>query len=316
MRRFSIIISTFAILLSGCNQSYSILTDRVFSFDTWVRFNLYEGNEQNVKEVKDIIKSIDKLTDNYSQRDVNNVYTINNTNDEVFIGERLYELLKFVSEFDGADYYNYLVGSLSKKWKESLANNVVLDDKTIQTELDKIEKTHLTFSYDYTIQRTGEAEIDLGGVAKGFLLDELKTYFRQNSIEHYLVDAGSSSILLGKKMTNDGLFEVDLKNLPGHYLKLSNCFISTSGISEQGVKIGDITYSHIVNPKTGSTINKHDTVIVISKTGVNGDIFSTSFMMSDISEIQAVEQKYGLETIVIDNGDVSYSHPNIKVYKR
>ena len=316
MRRFSVILSTFAILLSGCNQSHFVLTDRVFSFDTWVRFNLYEGNEQNVKEVKDIIKLIDKLTDNYSQRDIDNVYTINNTSDEVFVGERLYGLLKFVSEFEGAEYYNYLVGSLSKKWKEALADNRVLDEQTIHSELKKIENTSLTFTYDYTVQKTGDAEIDLGGVAKGYLLDELQTYFRKNSIEHYLVDAGSSSVLLGKKITTDGLFEVDLKDLPGSYLKLSNCFISTSGISEQGVKIDGVTYSHIVNPTTGSVINKHDTVIVISKIGINGDIFSTSFMMSDLAEIQDAEKKYGLETIVIDNGKIVYSHPEIKVYKR
>ena len=132
-------------------------------------------------------------------------------------------------------------------------------------------------------------------------------------VKQYLINGGSSSLLLGEKNTKDGLFTIGLKDLNNAYLKLKNCFISTSSISEQGVKIGDITYSHIINPNTGSAINENDAVIVISDNGALGDALSTSMMNNTVDEITAIETQYNVQTIVIKNNKVIYKNSGIEV---
>jgi thiamine biosynthesis lipoprotein len=111
------------------------------------------------------------------------------------------------------------------------------------------------------VTRVGEAEIDLGGIAKGYALDIAKQYLDSKKVTKYIIDAGSSSILLGEKDTKDGLFNIGLKDIKNAYLKAKNCFVSTSGTSEQLTVIDGVKYSHIVNPKTGSVVSLHVSVI-------------------------------------------------------
>ena len=133
-----------------------------------------------------------------------------------------------------------------------------------------------------------------------------------------MINAGNSSVLLGvnstnkKRSDNYQKYSVKINELSSEpVLYLNKSIISTSGISKQGVKIGEQTYSHIVNPVTGSAINLYDTVIVISDAqtygnGALGDALSTSLMMSSLEEINEVENSVGVHVIAIKNDAVVY----------
>ena len=218
-----------------------------------------------------------KLTQNYNIYPTIRIYQ---TNEELTIDEKLYSLIvdSLYMSYNVADYFNPLCGSLSKKWKESLAKKEILSETVINEELEKINNTVITLKENNVIQRTGEAEFDLGGVAKGYALDLVNNYLQENGVGSYLINAGSSSIALGEKLTKDGLFTVGLKEVKNAYIKAKHCFISTSSIYEQGVTIDGVTYSHIINPVNGSAINNYDAVIVISESGSYGDAISTSMM--------------------------------------
>ena len=163
--------------LVSCSANKEIRRNS-FYFDTYTESRLYEGNESNLDDIEKIFAKIDKLTDNFNARDLNNVYKVNTTTENVEIEPELYEVLKlsFSSDLDSLNYFNPLCGSLSKKWKESLANKQVLDQATIDAELLKMQSTHLEFVNETTVKRVGEAEIDLGAVAKGYALDKVKDY--------------------------------------------------------------------------------------------------------------------------------------------
>ena len=300
--------------LSACSNQQS----RVFYFDTMIDIKLFEGNKQNTKDLEKLFDLYDVLSDNYLPRNMVNVYSINHTNEDLPIDAELYNLLKvaFDVQTKGATYFNPLCGSLAKKWKSSLNGQQILDENTINEELLKISNTTLTFKVNNVVQRIGEAEIDLGGIVKGYALDLSYDYLKSNNISHYLIDAGNSSILLGEKNSDDGLFTVGLNNVPNTYMKLKNCFVSTSSISQQGVKIGDITYSHIVNPVNGSAINENDAVIVISDNGALGDALSTSMMMNTIDEIKDIEAEQNVKAIVIKDNKIVYQNSEIEVFNR
>ena len=300
--------------LTACQQP--ALESKVFYFDTVVECKLYEGNKTDLNEIKNILAYYSKISDNYEAKDISNIYSINHTNDEVTIDQELYDLLKvsFNVKNEGATYFNPLCGSLVKKWKESLKNQQILAENTINEELLKINSSSLTFKNDNIIERVGEAEIDLGGIAKGYALDMVKNYLDSKDINQYLLNAGSSSTMLGKKNTKDGLFTVGLRDLEGSYLKLKNCVISTSGIDVQGVVINGVTYSHIINPITGSAINNYDAVIVISNKGYLGDALSTSMMMNTVEEIKTIEEEQNVQVVVIKDKKIVYQNKGIEVY--
>ena len=300
--------------LISCSQDSS-LESKVFCFDTAIDIRLFEGEKNNLKDIENIFNYYDKITDNYKERDTNNVYSINHTNEDVKVDETLYSVLqKSFALKEDVCYFNPLCGSLVKKWKESLKSSQILDETTISNELTKMNNSSVLFKENSVVQRLGEAEIDLGAVAKGFALDEVKSYLGSKSYSKYLISSGYSSILLGQKSSDDGLFSVGLSDIENAYLKLSNCFVSTSGVSTQGVKIDDQMYSHIVNPYTGSAINNYDTVIVVSDSGYLGDALSTSFMLSSVDEIKAVEQSKNVKALVIKDKTIIYKNESLEVY--
>ena len=301
--------------LTACQQSPA-LESKVFCFDTVVESKLYQGSKTDLNEIKNIFTYYSGISDNYEAKDITNIYSINQTNDELTIDKELYDLLKvsFDVKNEGATYFNPLCGSLVKKWKESLKNQQILAENVVNEELLKMNSSSLVFNSDNKIQRLGEAEIDLGGIAKGYALDVAKTYLDSKNINQYLLNAGSSSTLLGEKNSKDGLFTIGLRDLEGSYLKLKNCVISTSGIDVQGVDIGGVTYSHIINPITGSAINNYDAVVVISEKGYLGDALSTSMMMNTIEEIKTIEQEHNVQTLVIKDKKIVYQNESIEVY--
>ncbi|MBO6280416.1 MAG: FAD:protein FMN transferase [Bacilli bacterium] len=301
---------------TSCSQNTFVLKDKVFCFDTYIETNLYEGNNEDLSNIKDMFTLFDKLSDNYLSRDVTNIFSINSTNEELEINPSLYSLIKTSIDVndEGATYFNPLCGSLSKKWKAALKEGKVLSQEEIDEELVKMNNSSIFFKDNNIIQRIGEAEIDLGGIAKGYTLDIVNDYLKEKEYKHFLINGGSSSILLGEKKSSDGYFNVGLRDLSNAYIKAKNCFISTSSKSVQGVKIGDITYSHIINPTNGSAINENDAVIVISQKGYLGDALSTSMMMNTIEEIKQIEIDSGVKTIVIKNNHIIYKNDEIDVY--
>ena len=321
------IIPLIAITLTSCSTNVNPIESKVFCFDTMVETKLYDGTEDNLKDIENILRDMDALTDNYHEREVSNVYTINQTNEDVVVDERLYRLLDIllISPTFGFGKFNPFCGSLAKKWKEALANGQILSSEVINYERNKMNSTHLKCKGNNTVQREGEGEIDLGGMAKGYTLDLVKQYLEEQNLSQYLINAGSSSILLGEKNTDDGFFTIGLKDLNNAYLKLKNCFISTSSISEQGVKIGDITYSHIINPETGRAINENDAVVIISDNsdkdsfggGTVGDVYSTALMNNTLDEIKNQElhfEYFNIKVLVIKNGEIIYRSEGIDIY--
>ena len=205
-----------------------------------------------------------------------------------------------------------------------------MSETVIQEELTKINASSYELSYERDtsnnknkcyVQRKGEATLDLGGITKGFVLDRIYKVLKTNQVNDYIINCGSSSIMLGTnehtKVWNgpkQTYYKVSLRDVPNTYFRAQNCVISSSGNDMQGVKIGETMYSHIINPKTGSAIMENDAVIVILNPSIGylGDALSTSMMMNTVDEIKQIEIATSAKTIVVKNSKIVYSHPDIQ----
>ena len=285
-----------------------------YYFETMCDYKLFEGDENNAIDIDDILKKVDKLADNFNERDIENIYRINKTNENIQIDADLFELLSlsFSERLGPLNYFNPLIGSLSKKWKESLLNKEVLSSTIVEEELTKMASSSLIFLENNVVKRNGESEIDLGAVAKGYALDKIKDYLNEKEIKQYLIDLGNSSILLGEKK-DEAFFTVKISNLDNAYLMLKNCVVSTSSFERQKVEIDGKVYSHIINPNNGSAENEHDAVIVISEKGYLGDILSTDFINESIDSIKSLEEFYNVKTIVIKDKKIVYKTSGLEV---
>ena len=319
------------VLLSSCSSSgVKIPQKTLFLFDTTVSISSPTASEEDYIELTKILKKYDAVSDAYKERDVINVYSWSHTEEKIYFGEEEgrapIELFKLVSKsfratWDGANYIDYRLGSLFQKWKEAEAKGQILDKSVIQEELDARNNSQYTIHTDddpsnhYIIQG-GVRSFDYGATAKGCALDACKEYLdTREDLTDYIINAGSSSILLGSSTRNKNkdnpAYSIKIKELSNVSFYAHDCFVSTSGTFEQGVTINGVRYSHIINPRDGSAVTNYDTVIVISDNGTYGDAFSTSMMYNTIEEIESLEEKLGFKTIVIKDKKIIHKHKGI-----
>jgi thiamine biosynthesis lipoprotein len=119
-------------------------------------------------------------------------------------------------------------------------------------------------------------ELDLGGIGKGFALDQLKQILTDWGAQDALLSAGASSLLA----FGPSAWPVDLTAARQSLrLELSNQSVSASGTGIQG--------SHIVHPAglEPSPASHCDRVWVQAATAALAEIWSTALMLMEPSEI-------------------------------
>lgn len=118
--------------------------------------------------------------------------------------------------------------------------------------------------------------LDLGGIAKGYAVDQALKTLRTHGIHSALIEAGGdmgvSDPPPGKAAWRIELSSVDATNAPpDRFLSLRNCAISTSGDLYQRLEIDGKRYSHIVDPRTGIGLTDHSIVNIIAPDGITSD---------------------------------------------
>ncbi len=132
--------------------------------------------------------------------------------------------------------------------------------------------------WEANLERPG-MRLDLGGIAKGYALDEAAAVLRREGIRQFLV-SGGGDMVVGEPppaskgwRVEAGVF--DATNAPPpRFLLLRNTGLATSGDTFQRVEIDGIRYSHIVDPRTGMGLTDHGLVTVIAPSGMIADALS------------------------------------------
>lgn len=330
MKITKLIPLSLVVILNACNASPSIKSEFLYCFDTKVDISIKDASDEDYSALKKILNKYDAVSDNFRQRSVFNVFSWSQTEEEVYFGEEegkapieLFNLVKAShrAKADGADYFDPRLGSLINKWKEAEAKGEILEQSVIDEEIETRNNSYYTIHTDddpnqhYIVQH-GVRSFDYGATAKGCALDACKEYLdEKEELTDYIINAGSSSILLGtnsRKKAGEVDYLIKIKELNGKAFYAHDCFVSTSGTLKQGITIDGKRYSHIVHSKTGLALTNWDEVIVLSNNGTYGDAFSTSMMFNTIEEITSLEEKLNLKTIIIKDKKIVYYHNGIK----
>jgi thiamine biosynthesis lipoprotein len=146
--------------------------------------------------------------------------------------------------------------------------------------------------------------LDLGGIAKGFALDEALAVLRKHGITRAMIHAGGD-IALGdpppdKAGWRIGVAPREPSGPPALYLSLSHCGVATSGDIWQYVELGGKRYSHIVDPRTGLGLTDRCTVTVVARDGITADGLSTAVsVLGPAKGLELVEQTPGASAYII-----------------
>ena len=125
------------------------------------------------------------------------------------------------------------------------------------------------------------AQLDLGGIAKGYAADLLRAQLEKKGVTSATLDLGGDVFVMGRK-TDGSDWRIAVKD-PGDtesYLGIVSAadkFIVTSGVYERYFEENGVRYHHILDPKTGCPAESGlVSVTVVCKNGAWADALSTA----------------------------------------
>ena len=123
--------------------------------------------------------------------------------------------------------------------------------------------------------------LDLGGIAKGYAVDEALSVLQAHGIDQALVDGGGD-LVMGDPPPDSIGWRVGLKVLgkdgqpQDTVLHLANRAIASSGDTYRYLEIDGVKYSHILDPQTGIGLTCRRRVTVIAPEGVWADAWASA----------------------------------------
>lgn len=310
MKKFNMfmLLCSLAFILAGCNISLTF-HETIISLDTQIDITIKSSSngKKHMKEIKSIFKEIDKYSDNYSPCDNQSVKDLNDKR-EIELNDTLKPLIEasisVMEETNG--YYNPLIGRLSKLWKNAIKNKQKLDDSVVQDELDIMNNSELVIE-DNKVKIIGDADLDLGGIAKGYATEVVHQYLIDNKITDYLIDAGNSNLLLGtkKKGYRVGLSKPFDNSCYG-VVTLSDKSVGTSSPKWQSCVIDDVLYHHILSPYTGMPANYYESVNIICDNSMIADAYSTALFAMDLDTLKEFIKNKDIQVIACKNNEIIY----------
>lgn len=154
--------------------------------------------------------------------------------------------------------------------------------------------------------------INLGGIAKGYVVERGVDILRRSGVENAIVTAGGDSRLLGDRRGRPfmiGIRDPRSDDAVAIQVPLEEEAISTSGDYERFFDEDGIRYHHIIQPSTGEPAGGVHSASVFGPDAVLTDALSTSvFVMGVDMGMRLIAGLPDYESIVIDaEGRIFYS---------
>ena len=201
----------------------------------------------------------------------------------VAVGDDLWRVLvhaQRVAEQSGGAF-DITVGPLVQQWRRARRERELPPPAQLAAALRAVgwQKVELDHRHRRVRLLVPKMRLDLGGIAKGFALQEAFEVLRHHGVSRALVTGGGDMVAGDPPPGRTGwrieLAPLDVPNAPPpRYVQLRRMALVTSGDLYQRVEIDGVRYSHIVDPHTGMGLTDHSLVTLIAPDGMTADALS------------------------------------------
>ncbi|MHC4789125.1 MAG: FAD:protein FMN transferase [Planctomycetota bacterium] len=192
---------------------------------------------------------------------------------------------------------------LRSLWRRAQREGRMPDRAALERALVAVGSGKLVFE-DGGVQFAVEGmEVDLGGIAKGYAIDLAAEALRQAGARAGIVDIGGDLRLFGLPEPG-GRWRISVRRPPGverdWVLAVGPCAVATSGEYARGFRIGDRWLSHIVDPRTGRSVERMLSATVVAADAMSADALATAVSVLGEEEGGAlVDSLPGVECMIM-----------------
>jgi thiamine biosynthesis lipoprotein len=239
-------------------------------------------------EALDEVDRIDRLMSHYQADSALSRLNRDAARGPVRVDAELFDLIaeamRYQRESGGA--FDITVGPLMKAWgffrdagRVPTADELAAARVRVGGARLVLNAEEKTIAFD----RSG-VELDLGGIAKGYAVDRVVDVLRRRHIAAALISAGGSTIYgLGAPPGREA-WDVEIQDpidsrKTALTVHLKDRALSVSGSSEKSFVDGGVTYSHIMDPRSGRPMPGIRSVAVLANSGTAGDALDNAFFV-------------------------------------
>ena len=189
------------------------------------------------------------------------------------------------------------VGPVVALWRDARATRRVPDADAIARARSQVGWRQVSLDRPrrgVRLARSG-VQLDLGGIAKGYILQEALAVLQTMRLPSALVQSGGDIVVGAAPPDRDG-WSIEVAGANPEFAaragRLTNAALATSGPSEQFVAIDGRRYSHVIDPRSGMALTNQVTAHVIAPEGATADALSTALTVLDPQRVPAVLARF------------------------
>jgi thiamine biosynthesis lipoprotein len=173
------------------------------------------------------------------------------------------------------------IGPLSVLWGQARKAGRLPPDSALALARSRVGYQHIGLDSTHSAVRLAQPgmRLDLGGIAKGYIIQQALITLRKNGVRQALVEAGGD-IVAGDPPPGQPGWSVnipDAKAVPtARAQRLANAALSTSGPAAQFIESDGVRYSHVVDARSGFGLSNGLTAHVIAGDAALADALSTA----------------------------------------
>jgi thiamine biosynthesis lipoprotein len=184
------------------------------------------------------------------------------------------------------------------------------DAATLERARQAIGWRHLELNAAHRTIRFGRdgMRIDLGGFAKGYVVDTSIAILKRLGVQHAVVAAGGDSHVLGDRRGRPWSIAIrdprDAKRVVA-VLPLQDTSISTSGDYERFFERDGVRHHHVIDPKTGASPSTVRSVTILADDGLTSEGLSKCLFVLGLERgMRLIESLPGVDAVVVDAAGV------------
>ena len=299
----SLNLSLVLLLLCGCTGKLENKDTR-FLFDTVVTLTANCSNE-TLDGAFELCENYEKLLSRTVQD--SEVYTLNNTEGFVEVSDDTLGIIEkslyYANLSNGK--FDITIYPVSSLW--DFNNQIIPSRDEICEALKNVDYQSIKIEGN-KINLNGR-QIDLGGIAKGYVADRLSEYFKEMKVSEGIIDLGGNLLVFGDRDYTVGIKQPFSDELAAT-LKMRNKTVVTSGTYERYIPADIKLYHHILDPDTGYACDTDLTsATIIGNSSMDADALSTVCILIGLENAQKlIENTADTEAVFIDNdGKLHYT---------
>ena len=228
----------------------------------------------------------------------------------VAVDEDTFEVLRQAKRYgrftEGA--FDVTVGPLADLWRRAMEERQLPGDEAVWQALALVNFANVTLdeeAHTVLLEKAGQ-RIDLGGIAKGYAVDELRKRLRRHGVHRALLDLGGTVAALGCGLPVGIRDPFRPDGAPMGTLMLEDRIAVTSGVYERFAYMDGYRYHHIVDPRTGYPSKSG--LVSVTLVGENGgalDAFATAALILGMEKSAPMLAEQGMDAVfVTEQGQV------------